>query len=406
MIDDRKIFFAVSLLSLYIVLKEQNKSDFVDEAEKNKELEKLTKKLSKLDRYQHLTNKSTVVEEAYQEFLNHKVDLKVDEQKLLEFVSKDIAQLTEETKKYILNCVIFVAHDDKKISDEEKELIIQISHILGFKTNFNNLLNNYKKSEFGDSISSTKIMIVLLILFVAILSICFYFYKSMESKVKIFGNETVVFSELSFNRYIIYQNTFFENDYFLKQAIFYFDGTADIGFDPKNIDYNRVTKEITLSYKANPFIVNTSFNNILLVDKISPESISKEEASKFAGGLSLIGAYAGLTAGGAAGSAVGTFFPQIKFIAPLVGSGGGALVGGASTYFVSKNFLEGIKISSEISKEEEERVKIESKNLINNVLNNEKSMMELYINSFDSFIKNKYSSFGLEVKSIKYKEAK
>lgn len=406
MTADKKIFFSISLLSIYIFLKEKYKNNDMDDAQKDKDLETVGKMLSKLEKYQHLPNKHNIVQNAYNEFSNCKVDSKIDEKKIFDIVSTSIEELSEDEKKYILNSVIFVANSDKKITNEEKELILQVNYLLGFKTDFNNIMKDFSKSEFSAPISTTKLVMLLVIILTVVLGICFYFYKEQSNKINIFKNERVVFNEMSFNRYVIYQNSFVEDKHLLKQAIFYFDGVAEIGFEPKNIKYNPVTKEITLLYKDRPFIINTSFNNILLVDKINPKSITTDEAKLVAGGLALVGGYTGSVAGKAVGNLVGTVMPNLKLIAPIVGIGVGSVVGGAGTYFISKKLLEGVKISSEITVEEQEKVKVSSKELINEVLNNDNMLIELYINSFESFIKNKYASIGIEVNNINYEEVK
>lgn len=406
MIEDKKIFFSISLLSLYIFFKEKYKSSTIDDTKKDIDLETVGKMLSKLDKYQHLPNKHDIVKNAYNEFLNCKVDLKIDENRLFEMVSKNIEELSEDKKIYILNSIIFIANSDKKITDEEKELISQVSYLLGFKSDFNKIMKDFYKSDFQNPISTVKIIMFFIIVLAGILAIGFYFYKKQENKINMFDKERVVFNEMTFNRYVIYKNSFIENGYFLKQAIFYFDGVVEIGFDSKNINYNPITKEITLLYKEKPFIVNTSFNNILLADKIDPEPVTEGEAKLVAGGLAIVGGYAGGVVGGKAGNIVGTVLPNLKLIAPLVGGGVGAIVGGAGTYFVAKNMLEGVKLSSDISKEEEEKVKIDSKKLINEVFNNDEKLLELYVNSFEIYLKNKYASVGIEVNNIKYKEVK
>ena len=406
MTADKKIFFSISLLSIYIFLKEKYKNNDMDDAQKDKDLETVGKMLSKLEKYQHLPNKHNIVQNAYNEFSNCKVDSKIDEKKIFDIVSTSIEELSEDEKKYILNSVIFVANSDKKITNEEKELILQVNYLLGFKTDFNNIMKDFSKSEFSAPISTTKLVMLLVIILTVVLGICFYFYKEQSNKINIFKNERVVFNEMSFNRYVIYQNSFGEDKHLLKQAIFYFYGVAEIGFEPKNIKYNPVTKEITLLYKDRPFIINTSFNNILLVDKINPKSITTDEAKLVAGGLALVGGYTGSVAGKAVGNLVGTVMPNLKLIAPIVGIGVGSVVGGAGTYFISKKLLEGVKISSEITVEEQEKVKVSSKELINEVLNNDNMLIELYINSFESFIKNKYASIGIEVNNINYEEVK
>ncbi|MDX9901588.1 MAG: hypothetical protein RBT22_08875 [Aliarcobacter sp.] len=275
-------------------------------------------------------------------------------------------------------------------------------------------MEDFNKSEFATPISTVKIVLFFMIIVMILAVGLFYFYKNQDNKINIFKNERVVFNEMTFNRYVIYKNSFVENKFFLKQAIFYFDGVAEIGFNPKNINYNSITKEVTLLYKNNPFIVNTSFNNIFLVDNIDPEPISVDEAKLVAGGLAMVAGYAGAVAGGKAGGTVGnlvgTAMPNLKLIAPVIGTGIGSVVGGAATglgtYYITKNILGGMQLSSDITKEEEEKVKVDSKKLINEVFNNDEMLLDLYINSFENFIKNKYASVGIEVTNIKYKEVK
>lgn len=405
MTADKKIFFSVSLLSIYIFLKEKYKNN-IDNTQESIDLEIISKMLSKLEKYQHLPNKLNIVKDAYNEFLNCKVDSKIDENKLFDTVSTIIITLSEDEKKYILNSILFVANNDKRITDEEKELISQVNYLLGFKTDFNKIMKDFAKSEFSAPVSTIKLVIFFVIILTIVLGACFYFYKEQSNKINIFKNERVVFSEMSFNRYVIYQNSFFKDDHFLKQAIFYFDGIAEIGFESKNIKYNPVTKEVTLLYKDKPFIINTSFNNVLLVDQIDPQPISEEAARRVAGGLALVGGYAGSVAGGTVGNLVGTVMPNLKLIAPAVGMGAGAIIGGTGTYYITKNLLEGVKVTSEISVEEKEKVKVSSKELINEVLNIDDRLIELYKNSFKSYIKNKYASVGIEVNNIKYEEVK
>lgn len=406
MTADKKIFFSISLLSIYIFLKEKYKNNSIDDIQKDIDLETVGKMLSKLEKYQHLPNKHNIVQNAYNEFSNCKVDSKIDENKLFDIVSTSIEELSEDEKKYILNSIVFVANSDKKITNEEKELILQVNYLLGFKNDFNRILKDFNKSEFSAPISTPKLVMLLVIILTVVLGTCFYFYKEQSNKINIFKNDRVVFSDMSFNRYVIYKNSYQISEYFLKQAVFYFDGVAEIGFDPKNIKYNPVTKEITLFYKEKPFIVNTSYNNVLLVDKIDSKPIFEDDAKKIAGGFAIVGGYVGAQAGSVLGSFVGTVKPELKVIAPILGASTGAVLGGVGVYFTAKNILEGAKLTDDISKEEEEKVKLESKKLIDYVLYTDTQLFDLYKNSFDSFIKNKYASVGIEVIAIKYEEVK
>jgi hypothetical protein len=225
--------------------------------------------------------------------------------------------------------------------------------------------------------------------------------------VKIFKGDRLVFSEISLTRYVISKNSYInDTEHFRKQAIFYFNGDAEIGINPKNIKYDLITKNVTILYKDNPFIVNPSFDGVLLVDKINPEGISEDEAKIIAGGVAIVAGYAGVKAGGIMGGIVGTVMPQFKLIAPAVGAVAGGLVGTTGSYFLTKNILDGMKISSNISKEEEEKVKNSGKELITKVLNNDKKLIEFYMNDLKDYLKNKYASVGVEVNNIEYKEVK
>lgn len=406
MTENKKIFFSISLLSLYIYFKDKYKNTNMDNIDLDADFQYIVNKLSKIDKYQHLTNKQDIVQDAYNKFLDCKKDSIIDEDKMFEIVHNNVQALDEDDRKYILNCIIFIANRDKKISDEEKELVVQVAHLLNLKTEFKKIMEDFNKSEFAEPISSTKIVILSLILLSIIISVCFYFYKEQNNKINIFKGERVVFSEISFNRYVIYKNSFINDGHFLKQGVFYFDGTAEIGINPKNIKYDVLTKDITILYKDNPFVVSPTFNYILLADKIDPKGITEDEAKLVAGGLTIVAGYAGAKAGGFAGSIVGTFMPSLKLIAPITGTIIGGLAGGTGTYFFVKNKMEGMKLTSDISKKEEEKVKEDGRKLIAEVLNNDVKMLELYINSFEIYLKSKYASIGIEVNNIKYKEVK
>lgn len=405
---DKEIFYNISLLSLYMHFKEKYKNIKIDDSKKEKDLETVKAILIKLDEYQHLPNKIAIIDKAYTELLNCKQEFSIDEDKLFELVSSSVETLSVDKKKYILNSIILVAQRDNKISTEEKELILQISHLLGFKSNFTEIIKEFKKSNLSGSASTWKIIVFFIISLTIISAVGYYFYKDKTNTVKLFNNEKVVFSELSFNRYVLYMNTFdtFAIKYYLKQAVFYFDGSAEISFDPKGIKYNSINKELILSYPINIFKVNTSYRNILEIDKIDTEAISKEEARVFGGVLSIAGAGVGAVVGSNAGGIVGTLLPQFKVLAPIIGGVTGGVVGGAGTYLMASTLLDGTKISDDISKKEIEQIKIDGKKLINYALTNDEALVNMYKNSFETYIKAKYASVNLEIKEIKYEEVK
>lgn len=407
MTENKKIFFSISLLSLYIYFKDKYKNYNTDSVNLDEDFQIITKKLSAIDKYQHLTNKHEIVKKAYSEFLNCNKETIIDEDKMFDIVSVNIEGLDEKDRKYVLNSVIFIANRDKKISEEEKELIIQIAYLLNLKTDFKQIMQDFNKSEFSEPISTLKITMIMVSILVLILGICLYFYKEQTNKVNIFKGDRLVFSEISFNRYVIYKNSYInDTEHFRKQAIFYFNGDAEIGINPKNIKYDLITKNVTILYKDNPFIVNPSFDGVLLVDKINPEEITENEAKIIAGGVAIVAGYAGVKAGGVIGGIAGTVMPKFKLIAPTVGTVAGGLAGTTGAYFLTKNILDGMKISSNISKEEEEKVKNSGRKLITEILNNDKKLIEFYMNDLKDYLKNKYASVGVEVNDIEYKEVK
>ena len=109
MTADKKIFFSISLLSIYIFLKEKYKNN-IDDTQKDIDLETVGKMLSKLEKYQHLPNKHNVVQDAYNEFSNCRVSSKIDENKLFDTVSTTMETLSEDEKKYILNSIITIQY--------------------------------------------------------------------------------------------------------------------------------------------------------------------------------------------------------------------------------------------------------------------------------------------------------
>lgn len=397
--DDKKIFFDISILSLYIFLKEKYKNHFINQKNKNDDIKEVSILLLKNQKYIYIKNKQFIINDAYEKLISCYDNSILDEEKLFSFL--DIQNLNENEKKDILNGIFFVANRDNKISDIEKELIVQIDHSFNLNRNYNEILNEFNKSEYKESFSTKKLLLYLSIFFVFALTVFLYFLLiKKEEEIKIFDNKRVVFNELSFNRYAIYKNQFNDkNSYYLKQAVFYISGRSEIAFNPENIKYDSKNSEIIL-YKNKLtdkyFDIYLDYNPILLVDKIDPQPLTEELKGEITAFITVAGVVGGTIAGQKIGMLTGAL-PESIF--------GGAALGGIAGYGISKALIsDDFKLSKDISKKEEDIAISESKNAIKELLLSDKNLENVYKKEFEEYIKSKYLSYGISINKIKYEE--
>ncbi|MGJ0309153.1 hypothetical protein [Aliarcobacter cryaerophilus] len=397
--DDKKIFFDISILSLYIFLKEKYKNHFINQKNKNDDIKEVSILLLKNQKYIYIKNKQFIINDAYEKLLSCYDNSILDEEKLFSFL--DIQNLNENEKKDILNGIFFVANRDNKISNIEKELIVQIDHSFNLNRNYNEILNEFNKSEYKESFSTKKLLLYLSIFFVFALTVFLYFLLiKKEEEIKIFDNKRVVFNELSFNRYSIYKNQFNDkNSYYLKQAVFYISGRSEIAFNPENIKYDSKNSEIIL-YKNKLtdkyFDIYLDYNPILLVDKIDPQPLKEELKGEITAFITVAGVVGGTIAGKKIGMLTGALPESIL---------GGAALGGIAGYGISKALLsDDFKLSKDISKKEEDIAISESKNAIKELLLSDKNLENVYKKEFEEYIKSKYLSYGISINKIKYEE--
>lgn len=193
--DDKKIFFDISILSLYIFLKEKYKNHFINQKNKNDDIKEVSILLLKNQKYIYIKNKQFIINDAYEKLISCYDNSILDEEKLFSFL--DIQNLNENEKIDIVNGIFFVANIDNKISDIEKELIVQIDHSFNLNRTYKEIFREFNKSEYKEKFSNKKLFLSLFIIFVFALTVFLYFLLNKnEEEIKIFDNKRVVFNEL------------------------------------------------------------------------------------------------------------------------------------------------------------------------------------------------------------------
>jgi len=398
--EEQKIFYAISLLSVYIYLK--NKYDTLAEIgdkDFNNNVKDINKLLLKLEKYAFLPDQDKLIEKSYKDILDRIKENKIAEEDFFEQIKSSTVTLSKDDKSYILNSVIYVANEDRKISEVEKKLIIQGAYFLELDRDFDKIMLNYKASDFTPSYSNKSIIAGVVLVMALLIGGAYIYYKYSVSKINIFNQKRVVFTEVSFNRFVVYKNKYdVDNLYFKKQAVFFLSGKAEIGFNPENIKYDNINNILTVLYQKNSlFVIKPSFNPYLVVDRTDPEPISLESARK----VGAIVGIAGAAVGAKVGNVLGSILPTPYRLAATVA--GGAM-GGAGAYWITSSALEGMQLSKEISKSEEQLVVETSEVLITSLLKSDKTLQDMYKDRFEEYIKFKYSNVGYKIKNIKYSE--
>lgn len=404
--DDKKIFYLISLLSTYLLLKDKYEDlSTIKDSEESENVKILNSRLSELSKYAFLPDKTKIISESYRDILSRIHGSSVDEEALFDFVTSSVSERSYEEKAYVLNSVIYLAHHDDEISSSEKEGIIQAAYFLGLKPDFKVIMRSYSSSEFVPK-ASKKIKFAIFITVILLISLISYFLiQKITDSIRVFDQKLVVFNEVNFNRMIVYINKFnHENDYFRKQAIFHINGIAEIGFNPDQLKYDAIKREIVFSYEGEqPFDLKIN-STALLIDKITPEKITAEKAAKISAVVGLAGAAAGGVIGNKLSKMLGSnLLPGSKFIATIIGTVGGAAIVGGGAAYLTFNTLNDMQITKDMSQRETDEVVSNAVALVKALLIAEQEMQEMYMNNFEIFVKERYASRGLEVTSVGFK---
>lgn len=403
------IFKIITKLACFTYIKDTYTDFCTSSFKKDDDVKKILSILKKLERHAHISNKDKIIEKAYDSVTECVDNSGLDEEKFFATIHDETKTFDKIEKTYILNSVIYLAYNDEKVTDEEKESILQIASFLELEVNYKKIISNYNKSEFGKSLSKLYIAIALVI-FVAIISVSGYFiYIYKTDKIDSFDKKSFAFSEVFFNRYVIYKNAFEAGgEHFQKQAVFYLSGSADVVFDLKksSLTYNPANNIVTYKYIGDfPFDLKPTFAPEVLVDEIKSKEISEEEAKTLGFAVGIVGGIGGAYAGGKASALISPFLPShLKPVASLGGMALGGLAGSAVGYFVSSNMLEGAKLTDNISHKEKEEVIYAGKELILAVLKTNEEMVNMYKEQFAKYIKAKYARSGVDVVRVDFEQ--
>lgn len=410
MIEKKDQFYLISLLANYLLIKDEGmKLTDLSVSDKDKFTDIVKKYISNIEEYEHLPNKSNLIKDSYDFIISSGEDDSVCEESILSKISDLSVNITDEEKRLILNSVIYVAHHNHKISNSEKEVIVQVAHFLGLEPVFKKIYANYKNSKFAPKLSNVKLVATLGLAFIVSAILVFLlnmFLTSKSNDLNIFNQERVVFNEIALNRMVTYSNKFnVSNDYFLKQVVIYVYGDAEVAFNPNDLSYDPMTKTITLLY-SNDSIFHFNLDlNPHIVDELKPLPISREDALK----ISAVIGIAGSTVGGVAGYKLGGLFGSVlptgsNFITSAITTSIGAVIGGAGAAYLSFNFLDGLQLSETFNERERDTVIKTSEQLIIALLITDQDLEHMLKENFESFIKQVYSAYGVEVVQFKYVE--
>ena len=407
---DKRVFSLIVKNTIFAVLKEKYPDYRVDDTKDDENILQITKLLRNLEKYSHIPDKQEFVKTNFYLLKSFITKGTFREDEFLNSLKSESKDLTLDEKEYILNSVIFVVNEDKKISDIEKEIILQIARFLSIDLDYKTLIKHYHKSEFKQPTSVWSIVFIgVLFLLIIVGGLFWQYQKIKESDVNIFNSKKMVFNEVYFNKFIIYQNKFnVGSNYFKKYGVYYLSGKAEISFEPSKLSYNPILKTVTYSHpQYQLFNTNITDNRFLEVDKSNPEAISEKDAKKVAIGVGIAGAYLGGKAGKAGGSLLSKVVPPpYSQYATIAGAGVGGVLGGAGSYYISLKALSGLKLSSDITEKEKIEVQNAGKALIKTQILLNDELQSLYKENFEEYIKLQYSKYGKKVTNITYKVEK
>lgn len=303
-----------------------------------------------------------------------------------------------------------------QLINSAKELNIKIKNIKEPLLQIKNHLQLYKSYEFYESqeykiykkaVSPLKQFMVALplisIIFGAVYYFAYLYENEPQEELNLFIDDKIVFNEINFNKMVVYKNKFdIENNFFLKQAVIYLYGDVEISFDPNNLNFNRKENRVTFFHpKDNLFNIAVTSKD-LLIDEITTEPITEEEANLFKPAIIMATSIGGGLIANRFYSIVGKIFPT-SFVSNLVTTGLGAAAGGYIGYELANN-LSGIKLSQNITEKEKRIVVNNSTDLIKALFYADPTLNILYKNKFEEYIRDSYGAHGFEIEAIEYKE--
>ena len=402
---DEKQFKLICFISSYLLIKDNCESD-----KKNSSLDKkeatniIVARLRSVEKIAHIPNKEKIASSEFEQVLSLIEQGEFDEQKMLEDLSSAFANGNDQFKEWIINCIIHIAYYDEKISNSNKEILIQVAHYLGTNKSYDLILDCYSKSDLcpKKKLTSKNILALALLPLISILFLVYTLNREQNNELNIFNNERVVFSEISFNRMVTYTNKFIDNNAnFLRRHVYYIYGSAEIGFNPNNIFFDVDTRNIEINSTESGHFDIKVYPTVKLIDNLVPKPISPEEAAK----ISAVVGIAGGIVGGLAGNQIArltSFIPGASLKTEVILTASGAIIGGAGAAYVTFNALDGLELAKEIGNRESDVVINKSIELVNASLHLDEQLQLMYRSRFENFIRATYLAAGIEINNIIY----
>ena len=392
--------------SIYAYLKEKYTNYEIKEEDKDRNISQIVKHFNKLEIFAYVPDKDIIVREMYSKIVKYMLNKEFREIKLLEDIEENTRELSREDKVDILNGIIYFMELDNKISSDEKSIVLQIAKFLDIENSYRDIIKSYKNSKYKKDKFPFLTLIIGLIIVSLLAGGMYWKYIQMKDTKNYFNKSQLVFSEVYFNKFVIYQNRVdMQSKYFKKSAVYYISGKADIGIDIDGLNYEPITKTLTIINNSSIFSVEISLKNTIEVDKIDPKPISSEEASKMASYVGFAGAIAGAKIGSKATSMISQFLPtNLRFISTAIGATAGGVIGGGAGYYVTNKLLDNLSLSKKITEKEKTEVIRTARNLIKAKLLAEAELQIVYKQKFEHLIKREFLKHNKIVNKIVYKK--
>jgi len=403
---DIKKFSLIVKGSIYAYLKEKYPNYKIKAEDKEKNINQIIKHFNKLEAFAHIPDKELIIEETYNKIVDYMLNKEFRESKLLEDIQENTQNLSKEEKESILNGIIYSMELDNKISSNEKNIVIQITKFLNIDNNYNDIIKNYNKSKYKKEKFPIFTFLTGILIIVAIASGMYWKYLQIKNIKNYFDKSQLVFSEVYFNKFVIYKNrTNIQSKYFKKSAVYYLSGKADIGINLDDLKYEPITKTLTIiNHSPSIFTVEINLNETIEVDKTNPKPISSEEASKMASYVGFAGAIAGAKVGSKTTNIISRFLPKhLSFLSNAVGATASGIIVGGTGYYVTNKILDGLSLSKDITEKEKAEVIRTAKSLIKAKLLTEAELQKEYKKKFEQLIKREFAKNNKVIKHVIYK---
>ena len=404
--NDIEKFSLIVKGSIYAYLKEKYPNYKVKAEDKEKNINQIIKHFNKLEAFAHIPDKELIIEETYNKIVDYMLNKEFRESKLLEDIQENTQNLSKEEKESILNGIIYSMELDNKISSNEKNIVIQITKFLNIDNNYNDIIKNYNKSKYKKEKFPIFTFLIGILIIVAIASGMYWKYLQIKNIKNYFDKSQLVFSEVYFNKFVIYKNrTNIQSKYFKKSAVYYLSGKADIGINLDDLKYEPITKTLTIiNHSPSIFTVEINLNETIEVDKTNPKPISSEEASKMASYVGFAGAIAGAKVGSKTTNIISRFLPKhLSFLSNAVGATASGIIVGGTGYYVTNKILDGLSLSKDITEKEKAEVIRTAKSLIKAKLLTEAELQKEYKKKFEQLIKREFAKNNKVIKHVIYK---